>query len=313
MAHGAHPINLTLAHSDDADDVYMWWPVTGMIDPATREVISPPEVHDERVRLRARAEEIAVFNREALAGGGDDVAALSFAALARCTDRYAPTVFGASFGDGFGPSLASRPGWALHPRARIAVPGLTTTAAITLRLLHPGQFELIDVPIAEILPGVHEGRFEAGLIIHEAKLTIVRQGLQEVLDLGACWRHATGLPLPLGANAVRLDLDARHGAGTFDRVVALLRRSLVHASEHHERSAAYATTWAMHGGKLADPALARRYLAMYVNRYTLAQTPADAATVQRSIDVFWNRCARAGLLPPNGPVRVLGRAGYPDA
>lgn len=306
MAHGTHSLKLTLAHSDDADDVYMWWPVTGMIDPATREVISPPEVYDERIALRARAEEIAVFNREALAGGGDDVAALSFAALARCADRYAPTVFGASFGDGFGPSLAARPGWALHARARIAVPGLTTTAAITLRLLHPGQFELIDVPIGEILPGVLDERFEAGLVIHEAKLTIVRQGLHEVLDLGACWRHATGLPLPLGANAVRLDLDERYGAGTIDRVVGLLRRSLEHATRHHERSVAYATTWAMHGGKLTDPALAQRYLAMYVNRYTLAQTPADIATVRRSIDVFWSRCAAAGLLSPAGPARVLG-------
>ena len=62
------------------------------------------------------------------------------------------------------------------------------------------------VPFDEIIPTVLEGKYEAGLIIHEGQLTFNKVGLHRIVDMGKWWRDLTGMPLPLGGNAIKRDL-----------------------------------------------------------------------------------------------------------
>ena len=125
-------------------------------------------------------------------------------------DRYALMPCGGSIGDGYGPLLVAREpldAGGDRATARVAVPGTLTTAYLALKLFAPGVRTLV-VPFDRILDEVREGRADVGLIIHEGQLTFGGQGLHKVLDLGAWWKEETGLPLPLGGNAVRRDLGA---------------------------------------------------------------------------------------------------------
>ena len=106
-----------------------------------------------------------------------------------------------------------------------------TTAFLTLRLLLPGGFEYEIIPFDQILDAVADGKFDAGLIIHEGQLTFQNQGLHLVVDLGVWWQDKTGLPLPLGGNVVRRDLGAAHEADQ-----RLLKQSIQYALDHREEA-----------------------------------------------------------------------------
>ena len=139
-----------------------------------------------------------------------DVTAISFHAYPYIQDKYALLPSGGSVGDGYGPMIVA-------PRAlseeaikgkKVAVPGKLTTAYLVLNLFAPG-IETEVVPFDEIIPQVLEGKHEAGLIIHEGQLSYVKSGLQRIVDLGAWWHKHTGLPLPLGGNAIRRSLGPK--------------------------------------------------------------------------------------------------------
>ena len=112
-----------------------------------------------------------------------------------------------SVGDGYGPMLVStRPFTTTDIKTKkIAVPGKLTTAYLALQLFAPG-IEVEVVPFDQIIPQILEGKYEAGLIIHEGQLTYDKSGLHRVVDLGRWWLKVTGLPLPLGGNAIRRSL-----------------------------------------------------------------------------------------------------------
>ena len=61
------------------------------------------------------------------------------------------------------------------------------------------------VPMAfdQILDAVKNSVVDAGLLIHEGQLFFPQMGMHKVVDLGQWWLEQTGLPLPLGGNAVR--------------------------------------------------------------------------------------------------------------
>src|SRR5207248_1396310 len=124
--------------------------------------------------------------------------------------------------------------------ARIAVPGTLTTAFLTLRLLLPEGFAYEVVPFDQVLGAVAEGKYDAGLIIHEGQLTFQNQGLRLVVDLGVWWQEKTGLPLPLGGNAVRRDL----GPDTMRQISWLLKESIRYALAHRDDALAYALKYA---------------------------------------------------------------------
>jgi len=195
-------------------------------------------------------------------------------------------------GDRYGPMVVARRPMTVDDlkTARIAVPGTLTTAFLTLRLLLPGGFAYDVVPFDQILAAVAEGRFDAGLIIHEGQLTFQNQGLHLVVDLGVWWQERTGLPLPLGGNAVRRDL----GTDTIRQISRLLKESIHYARDHRDDALAYALAYA----RDMDKALADRFVGMYVNDWTLDYGPRGREAVRRLLD----EGHRAGVIP--APVAV---------
>src|SRR5271166_6222846 len=195
-------------------------------------------------------------------------------------------------GDRYGPMVVTRRPMEIEnlARVRIAVPGTLTTAFLTLRLLLPGGFEYEVIPFDEIIGAVAEGRFEAGLIIHEGQLTFQNQGLHLVVDLGVWWQEQTGLPLPLGGNVVRRDL----GPEVMHQISRLLKESIRYALDHRDAALDYALRYA----RDMDKALADRFVGMYVNDWTLDYGPRGREAVRRLLD----EGHKAGVIPQ--PVAV---------
>lgn len=294
---------LTLAHSADADDVFMWWPMTGKVDPSEpSRVMEPPAIDTGRFTFRAVPEDIQVLNRRAMERGDVDITAVSFFTYPHIAGRYAVTSCGSSFGDGYGPKVVARRGITTaafeEKGVRIAVPGKNTSAFCMLTaLLGHGKFVPVEVAFDKVVETVARGRAEAGVVIHEAQLTYGAAGLTLLEDLGAWWKRTTGLPAPLGANVVRRDLDERFGVGTKTEVARLLRRSIEHALAHRAEGLAYAKTFS----PLKDDGELERYVGMYVNRWTIDCRPEGVKAVER----LWAIGASAGLCPAVRGVDVV--------
>ena len=220
-----------------------------------------------------------------------DVTALSFAAYPSLRDRYVLLDCGASFGEGYGPIVVATN--AMKPRElkgkRIGVPGLKTSAYLTLRLFE-ADFEPVVMPFDKVIEAVRNEVVEAGLLIHEGQLFFPQLGLHRVIDLGIWWQELTKLPLPLGGNAVRRALGADLG-----RLVArTIRDSVAYGLEHREEALNYAMQFA----REMDADLADKFVGMYVNKWTLGYGEKGKKAVRELIE----RGTAAGLLP--GPAEV---------
>lgn len=207
-------------------------------------------------------QDIQTLNEEAVKGTYD-VTAISFHAYAYVSDKYALLPHGASIGDNYGPIVVAAE--ELDPkdlsRVTIAVPGQLTSAFLALSIYHP-NFKYKVVPFDQIIEAVTSGQCDAGLLIHEGQLFYQTMGLHKVLDLGEWWHeHTGGLPLPMGGNAIRRDL----GVETTRRVSRLLKESIQYSLDHREDALQYAMQFA----RDMDPALADRFVAMWVNDLTL--------------------------------------------
>jgi 1,4-dihydroxy-6-naphthoate synthase len=202
------------------------------------------------------------------------VTAISLHAYPLVQDRYLLLPHGASMGDRYGPVLVSRdPVPSSLEGVRVAVPGTLTTAFLTLRLYRP-DVEYDVLPFDEIQKAVHEGRAQAGLLIHEGQLTYAAEGLLKVVDLGEWWADRTGgLPLPLGGNVVRRDL----GPEVIARLSVLLHDSIAYALEHREEAIAYAQQF----GRGLDRDHTDRFVGMYVNDLTLSYGTRGREAVRR--------------------------------
>ena len=204
-----------VAHSPDSDDAFMFYGL------ATNKVRTPG------LRFTHTLCDIETLNQKAREGVYD-VTAISFHAYPYIQDKYALMSCGGSVGEGYGPMIVSpRPVYArMKSRTRrIAVPGTLTTAYLALKLFAPGV-ETEVVPFDQIIPQVLEGKYEAGLIIHEGQLTYDKSGLHRIVDLGKWWQKMTGLPLPLGGNAIRRAL----GPELMSAVTQALRDSIQYAT-----------------------------------------------------------------------------------
>jgi 1,4-dihydroxy-6-naphthoate synthase len=229
--------------------------------------------------------DIETLNRQAREGVYD-VTAISFHAFPYIQDNYALMSCGGSVGDGYGPMLVSTRPFTQDEikRRKIAVPGKLTTAYLALQLFAPG-IETEVVPFDQIIPQILEGKHEAGLIIHEGQLTYDKSGLHRVVDLGRWWQKVTGLPLPLGGNAIRRSL----GRGTMTSVTQALRESIQYAVDHREEALAYAMQFA----RDLDAQLADKFVGMYVNERTLDYGDDGREAVKRLLDMGH----KAGIIP----------------
>src|SRR5262245_52575168 len=264
---------ITVGHSPDPDDAFMY------------SALAHEKLDTGDLAFRHELQDIETLNRRALRGELE-VTAVSIHAYAVLQDKYALLPSGCSMGDRYGPMVVARDPLALDDlkRVRIAVPGTLTTAYLALRLL-VGEFAYEVVPFDQILDAVAAGRFDAGLIIHEGQLTFQNQGLRLVVDLGVWWQDRTGLPLPLGGNAVRRDL----GADTMRAISRLLKESIRYALAHRQEALEYALKY----GRDLDRGLADRFVGMYVNDWTLGYGPRGREAVQRLLD----EGHRAGVIP----------------
>jgi 1,4-dihydroxy-6-naphthoate synthase len=266
-------VKISLAHSPDSDDAFMFYGL------ASGNVPSPG------LDVRHVLKDIETLNHEAREGV-HEITALSIHAYPYVAGRYALMPCGGSIGDGYGPLLVARE--PLEPAAlagkTIAVPGMLTTAFLALKLFAPDAVTVVR-PFDTILDEVEAGRADVGLIIHEGQLTYRGQGLHKVMDLGARWKEETGLPLPLGGNAVRRDL----GPELMARLTRLVRDTVLYSLDHRPQALAYAMGFAR--GMERD--IADRFVGMWVNEMTVD----CGARGRRAIQELLDRGHQAGIVP----------------
>jgi len=266
---------ITIAHSPDSDDAFMFYGL------ATGRVRSPG------IRYTHTLCDIQTLNQRAREGDGFyDVTAISFHAYPYIQDKYALLPSGGSVGEDYGPMIVARRAYSRDEikRKRIAVPGTLTTAYLVLKLFAPDS-ETEVVPFDQIIRQVLEGKHEAGLIIHEGQLTFHKAGLYRIMDMGAWWRRLTGLPLPLGGNAIRRNLGPELTA----TVARALRDSIQYALDHRDQALAYALQFA----RDLELPLADRFVGMYVNERTLDYGIDGREAVRRLLEMGYE----AGVIP----------------
>lgn len=269
---------ITLAHSPDSDDAFMFYGLaTHKLDTGS-------------LNFQHLLKDIQTLNEEATRGTYD-VTAISFHAYAYVADKYALLPHGASIGDNYGPIVVSR-----EPampddisNLKIAIPGKLTSAFLTLRLFN-ADFKYEVVPFDKIIDAVLDGSCDAGLLIHEGQLFYQRKGLHKVLDLGEWWYERHGLPLPMGGNAIKRDL----GPELTREVSNLLRESIRYSLNHREDALQYAMQFA----RDMDTALADRFVGMWVNDLTLDYTDRGREAVRRLLEEGFEK----GIIPNRVPI-----------
>jgi 1,4-dihydroxy-6-naphthoate synthase len=279
------PRTIRVAHSPDSDDAFMFYALAeGKID--TGDLRYVHELSDiETLNQRARRAEL-------------EVTAVSIHAYAYLWRDYALLGSGSSMGDGYGPRLVSLRSRPRDPRTalrslRVGVPGRLTTAYLTLKLYQADVAEVV-LPFDQIEDAVHRREVDVGLLIHEGQLTYADSGLHLWADLGAWWMEETGLPLPLGGNAVRRDL----GPVVIAQIARDLRASIVYGLEHRAPALAHAKQFNRGiGDERTDT-----FVGMYVNEWTVDYGPRGRLAVQTLLD----RGHEAGVIPERVQVEFVG-------
>jgi 1,4-dihydroxy-6-naphthoate synthase len=266
-------MQLSLAHSPDSDDAFMFYGLArGKVDTGGLEIA---HVLGDIESLNRAARE-----------GRHEVTAISFHAYPYVAERYALMPCGGSIGDGYGPLLVGRK--ALSPAdvgdLLVAVPGTLTTAYLALKLFAPRARTRV-VAFDRVLDEVDGGRADLALVIHEGQLTYGGRGLRKVKDLGAWWTRETGLPLPLGGNAVRRDL----GPELMARLTRLVRETVRYSLEHRREALDYAMGFA----RGMAPEIADRFVGMWVNEMTVD----CGERGRRAVQVLLDRGYDAGIIP----------------
>lgn len=274
---------ITIAHSPDSDDAFMFYAL------ATNKIRVPG------YKFTHTLTDIETLNRKAMTEQFYDVTAISFHAYPYLQEHYALMACGGSVGENYGPMIVAPRAMTLDEvkKVRIAVPGTLTTAYLALKLVLP-DVETVTVPFDRIIPAVVSGEFDAGLIIHEGQLTYGRDGLSKVLDLGVWWKEQTGLPLPLGGNAIRRSL----GGDVQIITTNALRQSIQYALDHREPALEYAMQFA----RDLDTSLANRFVGMYVNDRTINYGDDGREAIRKLLDMGYER----GIIPMKADVEFVG-------
>ena len=270
---------IRVGHSPDPDDAFMF------------HALANEKIDTGSYRFEHELVDIETLNRRAFSGALE-LTAVSLHAYAHLTGRYLLCTCGASVGERYGPMLVARAARPIEELARstVAVPGTLTTAYLVLRMCLGPEFREVVVPFDQILDVVTAGDYQgqpidAGLIIHEGQLTYAEQDLELLVDMGRWWFDQTGLPLPLGANAIRKDLPPQ----TIRDVHRLLGESIRYGLAHRDEALSYALGF----GRGLDQAKADRFVEMYVNDWTLDLGPGG----RRAVTELLARGHAAGVIP----------------
>jgi 1,4-dihydroxy-6-naphthoate synthase len=269
---------LTLGHSPDPDDAFMFYALAAGRIPA------------HGFRFEHVLQDIQTLNERALRGELD-ISAISFHAWAYVGRQYALLPAGASMGDGYGPLVVAREQLtkAQVASVRIAVPGRMTSAFLALQLwlgLPATRINHVVVPFDQVFSAIHAGHAQAGLLIHEGQLTWDKEGLAVCADLGAWWKGENeGLPLPLGGNVIH----KRIAPADRRQVTELIRASIQYALDHRDEAVHHALRY----GRGLGPSLADRFVGMYVNQWSLDYGEKGREAIRR----FLGQGRQQGLLP----------------
>jgi 1,4-dihydroxy-6-naphthoate synthase len=277
----SNPTEIVSAHSPDSDDAFMFYGL------ATRKVRS------SRVVFKHVLSDIETLNRKAMEGVYE-LSAISYHAYPYVADKYVLMASGSSVGDGYGPMVVSaRTMMADDLKGKkIAIPGTMTTAYLALKLFQP-DFEPVVIPFDQILEAVADHEVDGGLVIHEGQLTYGRGGLHNIIDLGRWFKQTYGLPLPLGANALRRDLSP----SVRSECCRLMKESIQFALDHSDEALNYAMQFAR---DLETP-LAEQFVGMYVNHYTLDGGDIIPQAAQKLLDLGFE----AGIIPNKVEVEMV--------
>ena len=269
-----HVRDISIAHSPDSDDAFMFYG------------LATNKVRVSGYRFSHVLCDIETLNHRAIHEAFFDVTAISFHAYPYLQDNYALMACGGSVGENYGPMIIAPQRYSLDEvkKLKIAIPGTLTTAFLALRLFAP-EIETEVVPFDQIIPQVLAGKYRAGLIIHEGQLTYGNNGLHKILDLGVWWREQTGMPLPLGGNAIKRSL----GPEAMRVTTQALRESIQHGLDHRESALQYAMQFA----RDLDPGLADKFVGMYVNERTLDYGKDGRAAIEALLKMGHER----GIIP----------------
>ena len=270
---------IRVGHSPDPDDAFMF------------HALANDKLETGEFEFRHELVDIETLNRRAFEADLE-LTAISLHAYAYLSDKYILCPCGASIGDKYGPMVVACQQLSLDDlrSGTIAVPGTLTTAFLALRLCLGREFDYVVVPFDEILDVVERGevagrKIDAGLIIHEGQLTYGSRGLKLVVDTGVWWHEQTGLPLPLGANALRKDL----GAETNRELNRLLKASIQYGLNHRGEALDHALQY----GRDLDRGQADKFVGMYVNDWTLDFGPRG----REAVATLLRRGYEAGVIP----------------
>lgn len=273
------PLKIRLGHSPDSDDAFMFWGLaSGQVE--------------SRYEFEHILRDIQTLNEWAMEGRLETTA-ISVHAFAYVADKYALLRHGGSFGELYGPMIVASKDLSLEELREtvIAVPGLLTSAFLQLNLWFTDQYgpgvkpRYKVVHFDEIIPAIQEGKYAAGLIIHEGQLTYARDGLTLIADMGEWWNAKTGLPLPLGVNVVRKDL----GSDVVADVSRCMRESITAGLTHRSQALDYALQFA----RGMDTPTSDEFVGMYVNERTMDMGPDGV----KAIKLLLTLGAEAGLVP----------------
>lgn len=274
------PLKIRLGHSPDSDDAFMFWGLaSGQVE--------------SRYEFEHILRDIQTLNEWATEGRLESTA-ISVHAFAYVADKYALLRHGGSFGEEYGPMIVASRDIPLNElkTTTIAIPGKLTSAFLQLNLWWAEQFGSRDsltfevVPFDDIIPAIQQGKFAAGLIIHEGQLTYERDGLKLIADMGKWWKANTGLPLPLGVNVVRKDL----GPEVVADVSRCMRESITAGLSHRTQALDYALQFA----RGMDTTTSDEFVGMYVNERTLDMGDEGI----QAIRLLLEKGAEAGIVPP---------------
>lgn len=280
-------MKLSLAFSPCPNDCFMF------------DAIVHRRIDLEGLEFTVTLADIEALNQAAFAGS-IDVTKLSFHAYAYCVDRYVLLDAGSALGTGCGPLLISRRALTLDDVAQgdltLAIPGRYTTANFLCGLAFPRALNKTELVFSEIEPALLEGRFDAGVIIHENRFTYAAKGLRKVVDLGELWEGQTGAPIPLGGIVVRRSLPD----GVQQAMNRVMRRSVEYARAHPEASLPFVRA---HAQEMAEEVMSR-HIALYVNDYSVDLGGAG----RRAVDVLFARARATGLVPAGDAALFLDGA-----
>jgi 1,4-dihydroxy-6-naphthoate synthase len=274
-------MKITLAHSPDSDDAFMFY------------AMEQGKLANSNYNYDLTLSDIQALNDAAINEQSYDISAISYHAYPYLDDHYELMSGGSSMGDNYGPTLIANQGADLEAllkdikngNATVVVPGVFTSAYLTLRLYAP-NVQVQALPFNQIGEAIKSGRFKAGLIIHEGQITYEREGFCKLINLGEWWFERTaGLPLPLGANIIRRNLSPQ----VKTELSQILKQGIQYAFDNRDEALEYAATF---GGDLKQDE-ADRFISMYVNELTL-----DLGTRGRkSVELFFREAYQLGLIP----------------